>query len=150
MAASNRWHAPLAEPTIRSISMRRSILKLLAVVSVFGGVFAMAASLGGISSASLGADDAAVASCDTDGVTTSYTSGWSASDERYDVSAVTVGGVDDGCDGRTVKVTLIDSSGASLAEGTLSMPTSAATSHTVTLSSTPSAKSVTGVHVTIA
>jgi hypothetical protein len=117
---------------------------------VFGGVFAMAASLGGISSSSVGADDAVVASCDTNGVTTSYGSAWDAVDKRYEVSTVTVGGVDDACDGLTVKVTVTDSGGASLGAGALSIPTSAATSHAVTLSTAASSEAVEGVHVTIA
>jgi hypothetical protein len=128
--------------------MRRG-LKLLAVVTVFGAVFAMAASLGGISSANLGADDAVVASCDTDGVGTTYTSGWDSTDDRYETSAVTVAGVADTCDGRTMKVTLIDSSNDSLGEGTLTIPTSVATSHSVTMSPAPSSEAVTGVHITI-
>jgi hypothetical protein len=129
--------------------MRRRILKGLAIVTVFGGVFAMAASLGGISSANLGADDAVVASCDTDGVTTAYTSGWDATDERYETSAVTVGGLADTCDGQTMKVTLIDSSNASLGEGTLTIPTGVGTSHSVTLAPASSSEAVTGVHIAI-
>ena len=127
----------------------RRVLKLLAVVTVFGAVFAMAASLGGISSAKLGADDAVVASCDTDGVSTTYTSGWDSTDGRYETSSVTVAGVADTCDGQTMKVTLINSSNDSLGEGTLSIPTSAATSHSVTMSTAASSEAVTGIHITI-
>lgn len=130
--------------------MRRTILKALAALTVFGAVSAMAASLGGISSANLGADDAAVASCDTDGVTTTYASGWDTTDERYEVSSVTVGGVADACDGATVKVTLVAKTGASLGEGMLSIPASVATSHPVTLSTAAESESVAGVHITIA
>ena len=128
--------------------MRRNLLKVLAAVTVFGGVFAMAASLGGITSAKLGADDAVVASCDTDGVTTTYTSAWDATDKRYETSSVAVGGVAATCVGQTMKVTLVDSTGASLGEGTASV--TAAGTVTVTPSSAPSSKAVVGVHVTIA
>jgi hypothetical protein len=128
--------------------MRRTLLKVLAAVTVFGGVFAMAASLGGITSAKLGADDAVVASCDTDGVTTSYTSAWDATDKRYETTSVVVGGVAAACVGQTMKVTLVDSTGASLGEGTASV--TAAGNVTVNPSAAPSSKVVVGVHVTIA
>ncbi len=129
---------------------RRIILGLVTGMTVFGAVFAMAASLGGISGAKLGADDAVVASCDTDGVTSAYTSAWDTTDKRYEVSAATVGGVNDACDGQTLKVTLIDSTGASLGEGSLALPSSTAVSFSVTVTPGASAKAVTGVHVSIA
>jgi hypothetical protein len=128
--------------------MRRTTLKVLAALTVFGGVFAMAASLGGISSAKLGADDTVVASCDTDGVTTSYTSAWDATDKRYETTTVAVGGVAAACVGQTMKVTLVDSTGAALGEGTASLTPAGPT--TVTPTSPPASKSVVGVHVTIA
>ena len=52
--------------------MKRTLIALGAGLTVFAGVFAMAASLGGITSSRVGADNTAVASCDTDGVTTAY------------------------------------------------------------------------------
>ena len=129
--------------------MNRKILRLLVVITVFGAVYAAAASLGGINSGRLGADDATVASCDTDGVSTSYTSGWDASDRRYEVSAVNVSGIDNSCDGESMSVTLTDGSG-SIGAGTLTIPTDAAsTSATVTLGTQPAASAVTGVHVSI-
>jgi uncharacterized membrane-anchored protein len=128
----------------------RLIIKLLAAATVFSAAFAMAASLGGITSNKLGADDAAVASCDTDGVTTAYTSSWDTTDKRYEVSSVTVSNVSDTCDGQTLQVTVADSSNVQLGEGTLAIPTSAATSHTVTLSSAASSELAANVHVTIA
>jgi hypothetical protein len=119
-------------------------------LAIFGTVYAMAASLGGVTSHAVGADNTIVASCDTDGVTTSYTTGWDATDKRYEITAVTVGGVADACDGQTLKVTLADASGASLSEGTLSIPSSAATSFAVTMSPAASAQLTEAVHVLIA
>lgn len=131
--------------------MRKSLtIKLLAAATVFSAAFAMAASLGGITSTRLGADDTTVASCDTDGVQSSYASTWDTTDKRYEVPTVTIATVADTCDGQTLKVTLIDAAGASLSEGTLAIPTSAATSHTVTMATPASSKLVVGVHVTIA
>lgn len=131
--------------------MKRRILKLLAVVTVFGGVFGMAASLGTLNSSTLGASDAAVGACDSNGVATAYTSAWDTTNKRYEISEVTVSGVNVLCNSLTLKVTLTDSTGAALGSGTLALPTSgAATSHTVTLSAGVSSAAAENVHVTIA
>jgi anti-sigma-K factor RskA len=128
---------------------RRLIVALLAAGVVFSAVFAMAASLGGVTSNRIGADNVAVAACDTDGVTTSYASAWDATDKRYEISTVTVGAVNDACDGQNLSVSLTDSTGAQIGSGTLAIPTNAAVAHTVTLSSAASAKDSQGVHVLI-
>lgn len=128
---------------------KRVLISILAGLIVFAGVLAMAASLGGITSTTVGADNTVVASCDTNGVTTSYATGWDATDERYEITSVTVGGVNDACDGQTLSVSLTDSTGAQIGSGSLSIPTSVATSHTVTMSPAPSAKLTEGVHVLI-
>jgi hypothetical protein len=128
---------------------KRILIAILAGLLVFASVFGLAASLGGITSTTVGADNAVVASCDGNGVTTSYATAWDATDRRYEVTATTVGGVDDACDGQTLSVSLTDSSGAQLGTGSLTIPTNAATSHTVTMSTAPSAKLTEGVHVLI-
>ena len=129
---------------------KRTILALLVSLVVFGSLYAMAASLGGITSDSVGADSAVVASCDSDGVTAAYVTAWDATDKRYEITSVTVGGVADTCDGRNLSVTLTDSSGAQIGSGTLSIPTSGATSFAVTMSTPPSAKLTEGIHILIA
>ena len=128
---------------------KRALIAILAGLVVFAGVFAMAASLGGVTSTKVGADNTAVTSCDTDGVTTSYATSWDATDKQYEVTAVTVGNVNDACDGETLSVSLTDSTGSQIGSGTLTIPTSAATSHTVTLTTAASAKLTEGVHVLI-
>ena len=130
---------------------RRTVAGIFAGLTVFGGVFAMAASLGGVTSGSVGADDAVVSSCDTDGVTTSYASSWDATDERYEVTSVTVGGISNNCDSRTLSVSLTDSSGAQIGSGNVTVPTNLlATDATVNLSPAASAEATVGVHVAIA
>ena len=130
---------------------RRTIAGVLAGLVVFGAVFAMAASLGGITSGRVGADDAAVASCDTDGVTTSYATSWDATDERYEVTSVTVSGIANLCDGQTLSVSLTDAGGAQLGSGSIAVPSDVlATAVTVSLSSAASAELAVGVHVAIA
>jgi hypothetical protein len=128
---------------------KRALIAILAGLVVFAGVFAMAASLGGITSTKVGADNTAVTSCDTDGVTSSYATAWDPTDKRYEVTSVTVGNVNDACDGETLSVSLTDSTGAQIGSGTLAIPTSAATSHTVSLTTAASAKLTEGVHVLI-
>ncbi len=129
---------------------RRTIAGILAGLTVFGGVFAMASSLNGITSGSVGADDAVVASCDGDGVTTTYASSWDATDKRYEVTSVTVGGINNTCDAKTLNVSLTDSSGAQIGSGSVTVPTNAlATDATVTLSSAASVEATEGVHVAI-
>lgn len=130
--------------------MKRTIIALLSGLAVFGGALAMAATLGGLTSGKVGADNTTVASCDSDGVTTSYSAAaWDSTDKRYEVGSVTVSGVSDTCDGSTMKVSLTDSSDAQLSEGTLSIPSSVATSFTVSLTSAVSASATSGVHVVI-
>src|SRR5688572_639201 len=96
--------------------LRRAIIGLLAALAVSAAVFGSAASLGGISPApSLGADDSVVAACDGDGVGVSYTKAYSAgAPAGYKVTAVTVTGVADACDGQTLAATLANSAGASI------------------------------------
>jgi hypothetical protein len=130
--------------------MRRTIYALSAAVVVSGAVFAMAASLGGITSNSLGADSAAVATCDSDGVSTSYTTAYDATDGRYEVTAVTVSGIDNVCDGKPIAVTLTNGAGASVGSGSTTVPVDVgATAVTVTLSAAAAASGSANVHVLI-
>ena len=130
--------------------MRRKIYAISVAVAVFGTAFAMAASLGGITSDNLGADSAAVATCDSNGVSTAYTTAYDATDGRYEVTAVTVSGIDNACDGKSIAVTLTTSAGASVGSGSATVPTDAgATSVTVTLTSAASAEDSANVHVLI-
>ena len=130
--------------------MKRWLTALLAGLIVFGTTFAFAATLGGVTSGSVGANAAVVAACDSNGVATSYSSAWDAADKRYEVATVTVSGVSDSCDGATLKVTLKDSAGAQIAEATQALPTSVATSFTLTPATTPAVSSTEAVEVIIA
>jgi uncharacterized membrane-anchored protein len=129
---------------------KRTILALLVSLAVFGSLYVMAATLGGITSSKVGADNTVVASCDTDGVTTSYATSWDATDKRYEITSVTVAGVADTCDGETLSVSLTDSTGAQIGTGSVAIPSSAATSFAVSMSTAASAKLTEGVNVLIA
>ncbi len=126
---------------------RRGAVVLLGI-GAFGLAAASAASLGGLTTGSLGADNAAVASCDTDGVTLAYgTPTYDATSGVYRVSTATVSGIAAPCIGKTVYVTLADSAGASLGGGSGTL--ASGTSLTVTLSTSASAKAVTNAAVAI-
>lgn len=127
---------------------KRLIIGLVAAVIVFGGVFAAAASLI-MSADQVGANNATIGVCDSDGVTTSYANAWDATDGRYEISTVTVKGVADACDGKTLKVTLTNSAGTDIGSGSLAIPTSAVVDHVVTISTPPSAKDSENIHVLI-
>jgi len=92
-------------------------------IMVFATVFAVAASLS-ISATSLGAGTATVASCDTDGVTTSFETSYNAAVAGYQVTTLHVAGIaTPGCGGLTMKATLIGAGDASLGERTVTLAT---------------------------
>lgn len=131
--------------------MKHIFLPIVAGLTVFVATFAFAATLGGLTSGEVGAQNTAVSACDTDGVSTSYSAAaWDATDKRYELRQVTVSGVSDACDGDVLKVTVTDSAGVQLSEGTLNpIPASTATSFAITLAASVAASSVEGVHVVI-
>jgi len=105
---------------------QRLVIAAMVGIMVFATVFAVAASLS-ITATSLGAGTATVASCDTNGVTTSFETTYSATAAGYQVTTVHVAGIaTPGCDGLTMKVTLIGAADASLAERTVTLATPAA------------------------
>jgi hypothetical protein len=131
---------------------KRFVIGLIVGVAVFAAAFGMAATLGGLTSDSLGADDQTVGTCDSNGVSTSYTTDYIAvAPAGFKVVAVTVSGIANTCDGKTIEVALTGSGGALIEEQTATVPTDAvATSVTLTFSDVDSlAEAVTGVHVMI-
>jgi hypothetical protein len=129
--------------------MKRLLIALVAAAIVFASVFAAAASLT-MSADPLGANNASVGVCDSDGVTTSYTNAWDATDGQYEVTSLTVKGVSNSCDGKTLKVTLTNAGGVDVGNGSITIPTDAVVDHSVPLSTNPAAKDVANVHVVIA
>jgi hypothetical protein len=130
---------------------RRTLLAVLSGIIVCSLVVAAAASLGGITSASLGADDSVVASCDTNGVTSAYSTVYNTtSTAGFKVNDVTVGGVDDACDGLTMTVTLTGAANASLGSASQAVPTGAGTTNVISVvGQSILAESVTGIHIVI-
>ena len=120
-------------------------------LTLFGTAMGSAASLGGITAEGLGADDTIVASCDTDGVNTSYTTAYNTTGSAgYKVATVVVSGLNNACDGDAIEVNLTGSGGSSLQTVSKSIETDAgSTSTTLTFGSSTLAESVTGVHVVV-
>lgn len=131
--------------------MRKAIIiKALVAATVFSVVLATAASLGTVDGGQVGAGSGNVTACDSDGVNVAHNSVWDVTDERYEVTQVTVTNIaSTACNGKTISVTLVDSTDAMIGEGTTTVPASPATSATITLSTAASAQATVKVHVTI-
>lgn len=125
---------------------KRLLVGLAAAGIVGGGTYGFAATLG-VTSDNLGAGSAVVASCDAT-VDVDYTTGWDATSELYEVTGVTVSGIDAACNGDDIKVSLVDTDGVQQGEeisdtvitGTMSFNFAA---------DNATAQEVTGVHVVI-
>jgi hypothetical protein len=136
---------------------RRLIIGLAVGAAVFTTVFAMAATLG-VTSSDLAAGDQTVAACDSNGVTTAYTTEFDTTTNRYEVTEVIVSGIaldadtpspsGDGCDGQELSVTLRDTTNAIVGQG--SVTNIDAASETVSVSPDPTAEGAAEVHVLIA
>lgn len=126
---------------------KRMIGAVAAGVLAIGVVGASAASLGGITSDSLGADVGTIASCDTDGVQLKpFTNTYDAALGRYQTSGVTIIGIAAGCNGKSLSITLKDTAGVSLGSATATV---AGTTQAVTFAPTVNANAVTGAAVVI-
>ncbi len=114
--------------------------------TVFGGVYGLAASLG-LTSNTLGAGQAVVASCQSVAMNATYASTYSATVPGYTVTTVTLTGMATTCQGLPYKITLSGAAGASLGEATGTTPASGTT--IAATFSNVSAASVTGVAAVI-
>lgn len=130
---------------------RKIVFGVLFGATLFGTAMGSAASLGGVSAQGLGADDAIVGSCDTDGVATGYTTAYNTTGSAgYKVATVTVSALNNACDGKTIEVRLTDAGNASLETVSKTVETDAtATSTTLTFGGSTLVEAVTGVHVVV-
>jgi hypothetical protein len=111
--------------------MHKKSIAVLGALVAFGALTASAASLGGLTSASLGADQTVVASCDTDGIALAYGNTYNATTNTYQTTTVTMSGVNAACATKTFKLTLSNGT-ISLGEATGAV-TLTSGSQTVTL-----------------
>jgi hypothetical protein len=136
---------------IKGLAKKRTVFALLLALTIFGAVYGFAATLN-LGTNELSAGNASVASCQASGTPTgTYTVAYDSTIPGYKVSGVNVTGMDPGCNGKTVSVTLTGAASASLANGTATY-SSAGANTTVAISSlsaTPAAALVTGVSVAV-
>jgi hypothetical protein len=69
-------------------------------------VSASAATLGAITTNSIGAQDTVIASCDTDGITSEYSYAYDEAAEYFEVDTVILGNINVACDGGDLSVAL--------------------------------------------
>jgi len=98
--------------------MNRIVLAAAAGIVAVGAVSASAASLGGITSESVGVDNAVVASCDSDGIDVDYTVDYAAGIASYEVATVDLSGIAVPCNGLPYSLTLSGAGGTSLGDDT--------------------------------
>jgi hypothetical protein len=128
--------------------MKRVLLAALFGTVVYAIALASAATLN-VSESSLGSGSNLASSCDTDGVTVSYGTVYTASSAAYTVNSVTVNGIASACDGKAVGATLTNAGNA--AQGTVASGTAPAGGGSVTLavSGNPPASAVEKAFVVI-
>ena len=131
----------------RDRRLRRRGATVLLGLGAFGLATASAASLGGLGAVSLGADNGAVASCDTNGVNLRYVHAYTVATHRYRTTRVQVRNINAACLNKSLNVTL-GSATASLGFGTIAVLTAAA-NQTVILTSAANPKLVTRAAVVI-
>ena len=88
-------------------------------LSVGGGIIAAsAATLGGLNSTSLGADNTSLTSCDTDGLNIAYTNTYDATGQRFVVAHAVISGINSACASKVMSVELTGASGTALSSST--------------------------------
>jgi hypothetical protein len=136
---------------IKTLTRKRTVFSVVLALTIFGAVYGFAATLN-VGTNQLSAGNATVASCQASGTPTgTYSLAYDSSIPGYKVSGLTVTGMDPGCNGKTVSVTLTGSGNASLASGS-AVYSSAGSNTSVaigSLSANPSAALVTGVNVAV-
>jgi hypothetical protein len=116
-------------------------------LAAFGILTASAASLGGLTSSSLGADQTVIASCDTNGIQMTYANSYVPATNSYSTTVVTLAGIDPTCATKSFKLSL-SSGAASLGETTGTIQAGGGT-QPVTLTAPVDAKSITAAALVI-
>lgn len=132
--------------TIKALAQKKTLFALVLALTIFGAVYGFAATLN-IGTNQLSAGNATVASCQASGTPTgTYTVAYDSTLSSYEVSGVTVTGIDVNCNGKTLSATLTGTGGSSLGSvsGTIS-----GTSLALTPAAHLDAKNVTGISVAI-
>jgi hypothetical protein len=128
-------------------TMNKKALAAFGGLAAFGILTASAASLGGLTSSSLGADQTVIASCDTNGIQLTYTNTYVPATNSYSTTAVTMAGVDPTCATKAFRLSLSNGT-ISLGETTGVVQAGGGT-QPITLTAAVDAKSVTNAALVI-
>lgn len=108
------------DPCARRRPSRRRRAAVLLATGLFGFSAVAAASAGGLTTGRLGADTRAVAACDTDGVTLAWDAPtYNAAGRRYVQRTLVISGIAAACTGRRLRITVAQTSGAAITNGTV-------------------------------
>ncbi|HET7572479.1 MAG TPA: hypothetical protein VFJ77_07410 [Gaiellaceae bacterium] len=131
----------------KSLVASKMALAAVSAVTVFGGVYGFAASLGTTTSG-LGADSKVVAACGS-GIAAAYTTAYSASLPGYTVNAVNLSSIPASCLSKGYKIQLTGASGTAVGgELTGTLPASGDTA-SISTSGAVDASQVQGISVVI-
>jgi hypothetical protein len=134
---------------MKALAKRRVLFASVLALTIFGAVYGFAATLG-VSTNTLSAGNATVASCQTGSVTGTYTTAYDSTIPGYKVTGVTVTGISSACAGKTVSATLTDSSNNAIGTAmTGTAPVGGGTLALTAPSAITSAANVAGVSVAI-
>ncbi len=127
--------------------MNKKALAAFGGLAAFGILTASAASLGGLTSSSLGADQTVIATCDSTGITMAYTTAYVPATNSYVTTAVNLSNVDASCGTKAFKLTLSDA--ANSVNETTGTVTLTAGAQTIPLSANVDSKAFTKVALVI-
>ena len=131
---------------MKALAKKKALFAAVLALTIFGAVYGFAATLN-VGTNTLSAGNATVASCQASGTPTgTYTTAYDSTVPGYKVTQVNVTGIDAGCNGKNISVTLTGASSANLATvtGTIS-----GTSQALAVSGAIPAASVTGLSIAI-
>lgn len=130
-------------------SVHRALVASAFSVAVAGGIIAAsAATLGGIETTDLGAENIVVAACDLDGIEIAYNHAYSASGQAFRVVSAVISDIDVDCQNQKLDVELSGAAFAGIATAT-QVTVGASGTETVTFASPPLASDVLGSAVVI-
>ena len=132
-----------------STHVHRALVAGGIALSVGGGIIAAsAATLGGLNSTSLGADNTTLTSCDTDGLNIAYTNTYDATGQRFVVAHAVISGINSACASKVLSVELTGASGTALSSST-PLTLTASASQTVDFTSPAVSEDVTGAAIVV-
>lgn len=152
LTRGERFDRTVTPPTRRlRRTSQRALIALTLSVGAAGAALSSASSLT-LSGNRLGAGTTVIASCDTDGVTVSYTNAFDVPTGRYRTSAATVKGINSACNAKRLQITVKQTTGASLGAQTIATLALSGATTQATVNFTPTIDSalISGAAIVIA